>query len=330
VANPAFTATYIGFVNGDTSASLTTQPTCTTTAVLLSPVGTYPITCSGAVDANYTVTYTAGTLTIGKVTLVPMTSFTFTSSLNPSTYGAGVTFTGTIPAAATGTMQFLDNGIAMGSPVAVSAGVATYTTAALPVGTQTITAQYSGDSNYNAATSPAVSQVVNTAILTVTANNASKVYGMANPSFTPSYSGFVNGDTSAVLSGSPTLTTVATASSPVGTYPITAAVGTLSAANYTFVFTNGTLSITKATSTLSVSSTINPSTYGQTITFTLTVAGSGSGVTPTGTVTLTEGGTTLLGTTTLNGSGTATYTTSTLPVGVNTLQLNYSGDSNYY
>jgi len=330
VANPAFTATYIGFVNGDTSASLTTQPTCTTTAVLLSPVGTYPITCSGAVDANYTVTYTAGTLTIGKVTLVPMTSFTFTSSLNPSTYGAGVTFTGTIPAAATGTMQFLDNGIAMGSPVAVSAGVATYTTAALPVGTQTITAQYSGDSNYNAATSPAVSQVVNTAILTVTANNASKVYGMANPSFTPSYSGFVNGDTSAVLSGSPTLTTVATASSPVGTYPITAAVGTLSAANYTFVFTNGTLSITKATSTLSVSSTINPSTYGQTITFTLTVAGSGSGVTPTGTVTLTEGGTTLLGTTTLNGSGTATYTTSSLPVGVDTLQLNYSGDSNYY
>ena len=330
VANPAFTATYIGFVNGDTSASLTTQPTCTTTAVLLSPVGTYPITCSGAVDANYTVTYTAGTLTIGKVTLVPMTSFTFTSSLNPSTYGAGVTFMGTIPAAATGTMQFLDNGIAMGSPVAVSAGVATYTTAALPVGTQTITAQYSGDSNYNAATSPAVSQVVNTAILTVTANNASKVYGTANPSFTPSYSGFVNGDTSAVLSGSPALTTAATASSPVGTYPITAAVGTLSAANYTFVFTNGTLSITKATSTLSVSSTINPSTYGQTITFTLTVAGSGSGVTPTGTVTLTEGGTTLLGTTTLNGSGTATYTTSTLPVGVNTLQLNYSGDSNYY
>jgi type IV secretory pathway protease TraF len=330
VANPAFTATYIGFVNGDTSASLTTQPTCTTIAVLLSPVGTYPIACSGAVDANYTVTYTAGTLTIGKVTLVPMTSFTFTSSLNPSTYGAGVTFTGTIPAAATGTMQFLDNGIAMGSPVAVSTGVATYTTAALPVGTQTITAQYSGDSNYNAATSPAVSQVVNKAILTVTANNTSKVYGTANPSFTPSYSGFVNGDTSAVLSGSPTLTTAATASSPVGTYPITAAVGTLSAANYTFVFTNGTLSITKATSTLSVSSTINPSTYGQTITFTLTVAGSGSGVTPTGTVTLTEGGTTLLGATTLNGSGTATYTTSTLPVGVNTLQLNYSGDSNYY
>jgi hypothetical protein len=156
------------------------------------------------------------------------------------------------------------------------------------------------------------------------------VLGTANPSLTPSYSGFVNGDTSAVLSGSPALTTAATASSPVGTYPITAAVGTLSAANYTFVFTNGTLSITKATSTLSVSSTINPSTYGQTITFTLTVAGSGSGVTPTGTVTLTEGGTTLLATTTLNGSGTATYTTSTLPVGVNTLQLNYSGDSNYY
>jgi hypothetical protein len=62
----------------------------------------------------------------------------------------------------------------------------------------------------------------------------------------------------------------------------------------------------------------------------LTVAGSGSGVTPTGTVTLTKGGTTLLGSTSLSASGTATYTTSTLPVGVDTLQLNYSGDTNYF
>jgi len=62
----------------------------------------------------------------------------------------------------------------------------------------------------------------------------------------------------------------------------------------------------------------------------LTVAGSGSGVTPTGTVTLTKGGTTLLGPTVLSASGTATYTTSTLPAGVDTLQLNYSGDTNYF
>jgi hypothetical protein len=189
---------------------------------------------------------------------------------------------------------------------------------------------YNGDTNWLGSTSAAIVQNVTQAVLTVTANSASKVYGSTNPAFTPTYSGFVNGDTSAVLTGSPSLTTTATAASPVGSYTITAAVGTLAAANYSFVFVNGTLTITKATSSLSISSTINPSTYGQSVTFTLTVAGSGSGVTPTGTVTLTKGGTTLLGSTSLSASGTATYTTSTLPVGVDTLQLNYSGDTNYF
>jgi uncharacterized protein YjbI with pentapeptide repeats len=64
VANPAFTPTYSGFVNGDTAASLTTAPTCTTTATTFSPVGTYPITCSGTVDPDYSFTYVAGTLKI--------------------------------------------------------------------------------------------------------------------------------------------------------------------------------------------------------------------------------------------------------------------------
>jgi hypothetical protein len=44
----AITASYTGFVNGDNPASLTTQPTCTTTATSTSPAGTYPTTCTGA------------------------------------------------------------------------------------------------------------------------------------------------------------------------------------------------------------------------------------------------------------------------------------------
>jgi hypothetical protein len=43
---------------------LTMQPTVTTTATAGSPVGGYPITASGAVDANYTISYVPGTLTI--------------------------------------------------------------------------------------------------------------------------------------------------------------------------------------------------------------------------------------------------------------------------
>ena len=61
---PALTAGYSGFVNGDTSATLATAPTLTTTATAASPVGSYGIAASGAVDANYSITYVGGTLTV--------------------------------------------------------------------------------------------------------------------------------------------------------------------------------------------------------------------------------------------------------------------------
>ena len=61
---PPLTASYSGFVNSDTSASLTTQPALTTTAAPNSPVGTYPITVSGAADGNYAIAYVAGTITV--------------------------------------------------------------------------------------------------------------------------------------------------------------------------------------------------------------------------------------------------------------------------
>jgi hypothetical protein len=66
---PAITVSYSGFVNGDTAASLTSAPTCTTSASTTSNVGTYPSSCSGAVDANYTISYVAGSVTVGPAPL---------------------------------------------------------------------------------------------------------------------------------------------------------------------------------------------------------------------------------------------------------------------
>jgi hypothetical protein len=63
-AVPAITPSYSGFVNGDTAASLTTAPTCTTTATSSSPAGSYPTSCAGAVDGNYTISYVGGTVTV--------------------------------------------------------------------------------------------------------------------------------------------------------------------------------------------------------------------------------------------------------------------------
>jgi hypothetical protein len=66
-ANPVLTVGYSGFVNGDTQASLSSQPTITTTATTASAAGSYPITASGAADANYTISYVAGTLKVSAV-----------------------------------------------------------------------------------------------------------------------------------------------------------------------------------------------------------------------------------------------------------------------
>ena len=60
----------------------------------------------------------------------------------------------------------------------------------------------------------------------------------------------MNGDNQGVLSGSPSLTTTYTVNSPPGNYPINAAQGTLMAANYSFAFVNGTLTVTPVTAVI--------------------------------------------------------------------------------
>ncbi|MBA3700069.1 MAG: hypothetical protein H0W78_14565, partial [Planctomycetes bacterium] len=95
---------------------------------------------------------------------------------------------------------------------------------------------------------------VSAAPLSVTCT-ATKVFGAAMPTLTPTYSGFVNGDTAgSVLTGSPALSTTATAGSPVGSYPITVTRGTLSANNnYSLTYVTGSLTVTPATSSVTLS-----------------------------------------------------------------------------
>src|SRR5439155_1057652 len=79
-------------------------------------------------------------------------------------------------------------------------------------------------------------------------------YGDANPAFSASYSGFKNSETlgTSGVTGSPSLSTRATATSSVAgsPYVITAALGSLAAGNYSFSFVHGALSVTKATLTV--------------------------------------------------------------------------------
>ena len=87
------------------SASLTTQPTLTTTATASSHVAgsPYAITASGAVDSDYTISYVAGTLT---VTPAPLT---ITANNQTKVYGAALP---TLTASYTGFV----NGDTVGQP----------------------------------------------------------------------------------------------------------------------------------------------------------------------------------------------------------------------
>ncbi len=78
-------------------------------------------------------------------------------------------------------------------------------------------------------------------VLTITADNKSRTYGVNNPILTISYSGFVNNETAAQLIQQPLIRTTATSISPIGEYPITVS-GAVSV-NYTFVYVPGILSI---------------------------------------------------------------------------------------
>jgi len=110
-------------------------------------------------------------------------------------------------------------------------------------GTCSVMATWAADDNFGKASITDTANAVKVP-LTVTANDVTINFGQAIPTFTASYSGFVNDENPSVLSGSPSLTTTAAACSAPGRYTITAGLGTLASDNYSFAtFNNGTLTI---------------------------------------------------------------------------------------
>ena len=191
------------------------------------------------------------------------TTTTVTSSNASSNYGQSVTFTATVTPASgsgeTGTVQFQIDGNNVGSPVTLSGGTATYSTSMLGVGSHSVVAIYSGDSNFVGSTASPLNQFVGKAVLMVTADNQTMVYGAALPTLTASYSGFVNGETQGTsgVIGSPNVTASVTTTSPVGTYAIQVAQGTLTAQNYSFSFVSGTLTVTQEVLTVNSVQTLD-------------------------------------------------------------------------
>ncbi len=201
-------------------------------ALTITGDGTVVVAANQAGNANYTA---AAQVTHSITVNTASQTITFTPPTSAVTYGVGAI---ALSATGGGSGNPITFSVLSG-PGSVSGSKLTITGA----GTVVVAANQAGNANYTAAAQVTQSITVAKAMLTVTANNASRLYLTANPTFTYAITGFVNQDTSSVVSGSATLTTTATASSTVGTYPITFSAESLTAANYTFSYVSGMLTI---------------------------------------------------------------------------------------
>jgi len=219
-----------------------------------------------------------------------------------------------------------------GAAATGTGAVATLTTTELPVGADSITVSYPGDAANQAGTGgPAIVQVsMASPALALTSSVNPSVSGTmvtftATLSSGDSPSGivtFLDGSTTlgiGTVSGG--IATYATNSLSVGSHSITAAYG--GDANNNSV-TSSALSqiVNKGAPTVSISSSKNPATYGDSISFTASLPSNA-----TGTITFLDGAT-AIGSAAISG-GSATFTTSGLSVGTHPITASYAGDSNY-
>jgi hypothetical protein len=334
----------VDFFNGSTSlgtATLTAGTASLTTMSLV--VGSPSLTAVYSGDTTFAgSTSSATTVTVSKsnstttVTVVP----------NPSAAGASVTLNATVAAASpgtgtpTGSVTFFNGTTSLGTGTLLSNGTTSITSSALSVGSNSITASYAGDTNYNSSTSPAVNQ-------TVLPTTTTTVASMPSPSVVGQPVTLTAGVSS--TAGVPTGTVVfMSGTTALGTATLSGGVASLVTTALTFGFDSITAvysgstsfspstssaitqTVQQASTTMTLTSSLNPAGLGQAVTFTATIhpaPPSTGGPTPTGSVTFMDG-TTALGSGTLT-NGVATFTTSTLATGTHSITGVYVNDGNY-
>jgi hypothetical protein len=302
---------------------------------------------SSQVNVVVTATYNQVQQT-ANVTILPKVATTtgLATTGTPSQYGQSVTFTATPTSGSnpfgvpTGTVTFMDGTTVLGT-ASMFGNEAWLAVNNLSVGTHSITASYSGDSNYQGSTSAVLKQKV-TAASTTTALASSlnpAVFGQnvtwtatvkSNTTATPT--GSVQYKDGTTLIGTATLNAsgVATLTSSKlssGTHSITAQF----VANTNFLASvSSPLSqvVTQASSSTVLAVSPDPAKKGAVVTLTATVSPQYSG-SPTGKVTFLDG-TTTLGAATVNPTKhTASFKTSKLAVGSHSLTASYGGSTDF-
>jgi sugar lactone lactonase YvrE len=316
----------IRFLDGTTVlATVTMQNGAATLSVASLSVGVHPITAAYSGDGAGFLGSTSAVLTesVGRAA----TTVTAASSANPSVAGQPVTLSAAVsPAGATGTVQFLDGATSVGVAT-VGSGAASLTTSALTAGSHSITAVYSGDGNYAASTSAAVTQTVSKAASSValgsslnpsTSGQLVMFAATVSPTSATGTVQFLDGatvlGTVALSAGSAVLSTTALSA---GSHTITAAYS----GNANFNSASSAIPQTvKGLTATSLGSNNASVIFGQTVQFTASVSPGAA----TGSIQFKDGAS-LLGTVTVN-AGSAVFATFSLAVGTHSITAAYSGD----
>jgi hypothetical protein len=271
------------------------------------------------------------------------TTTALTSSLNPSVYGQAVQLVAAITpvdgGTATGTVTFKDGGVTLGKVSVGANNTATFSTTLLATASHSLTAVYGGSPSTSASTSPSVSQQVTIASTTAALSSTVNPSGWAEAvtitaTITSAHGGAVTG-TVTFKDGT---TTVGTGTVTPATGAATYSNSALSLGTHTFtaVYSGDTnnlgsaaaafnQTVVKATTNTAVKSSLDPSSWGQSITLTANVVPVNGTGEVTGTVTFTAG-LVKLGTATLSNNQ-ATFSTNSLTLGTHVIWASYGGDT---
>lgn len=306
--------------------------------------GAHSIIAVYITDGNHN----ASTSNAVSVSIVGQASATnLSSSNNPSSFGSSVTFTASVTGSfgiPVGTVQFMDGGSPISSSIGLDgSGNAQFSTSSLTTSVHNMTAVYTpgGGSPYAGSTSNTVFQVVNklTPTFTITSSNNPLVFGnsVIFTAHTSGASGSPTGSIQFIIDsvnfGAPVLlsggtASISTSTLVVGSHTVTGTYtgdGTYNNASATLV--GNPEVVTKVGTTTTISSSINPTTFGAATVFSSTVSSLTTG-TPTGTVQFKDGGSNIGSPVTLI-SGNASLSYSALSTGSHSITSVYSGDSNF-